>query len=1482
MNEKVTLHRDGTSQAERLLAALDPDYVAVDERSVKDLLAFARAYAKELTYFGVKDDTLQALGDWRAFLSEDLDLDEIVAFIQDPSKFSEQQASAYTRPHLVLFLTFLKLLSHAQTQLNNLTRRHLDFYYQQVLGITKRPGIPDQVNVLLELASTSEQFLLPAGSHLNAGTDSEGQDLVYSTDQDIVVNQTQVAKLSSIFAEKRIMGIREARELHTGPQEEAFVRMLQVALGNPAPGDSLPPYPTGEAVDYPYLLALQRLIDFVGSGLFMAMPQLRSLMRLKQQRDDAAAEWQEINQLLEKAAQKRSNNPNFKLSGDDSHDPRDFETNLNRAMGGPPNFDGLTEVENIYDLYAQRIRESGQQFIRDELYFEDNNDFVRMMQLKVRIDNEWQEINRILQQAGQEKQKLDPPYTPHAGADPTDFTTNLEAAVGPLTYPRLTGLEPIKNLETYYSAFLTLESYFFMSAENFAYLMAVAVAEDPSATPPEWNKVYDILAEVYKLKVYAARRAQLQQIRAGQGFEAMLEAAVARNQSQAGLSSLELLKESLTNEADRAFLDEIDQKVQNDKHVTSSEWEQTYRLVELAQRVQLAEPMAQKEEWLNLYPREDATSVLSSLGLEADADNPRWKTFGQGQALVEAGSPPPVEFGWAISSPLLALSQGQRHITLTLGFQSDQFVAAEINALFPTSEWEEQKELPFRIEISTEKEWLEVNPLEIIVGEYQALSGVPIAEDDKQETIPALQFKLTFAENIAALTALPEGEVLAGDWPVLRLMLRQIWQPDDTQPSKGRYITHYQPFQSLVLLKTHLQVEVFGLTPWHIQNDSSTLKPNSPFEPFGRQAVAGGRFYLGHPELIYKRLDSLDFHFEWLGGPTNLETHYHNYPAMFNTVTTGNTSSSSFKNFTVRVSLIDERIDLVLASEAPLFSQANASLPQTISFADLAAAIKSTRPGYLYRRLTEAQLDNDLLAWNRYLQWELNDPDFQHDVYPTLASQKSIELSTAIANNTANQEIKATLYQLNPPYSPKIKDLSLNYKTSIEIVMADYQAETQIDKIFHVQPFGYNQVQPEAEVSAYLFLPQYRAEGQLYIGLEAVQAPQNLSLLFQMAEGSADPDLEPIPIEWSYLSGNRWLSLDSGQTLQDTTRGLINSGIISFALEAALPNTLLAADLYWLRATIAQNSNSLCDTVAIHTQAVSATFINQNNAPDHLTRPLPAQSITKLAQARPQIKAISQPYTSYGGKMAEQEQTFYTRLSERLRHKNRTLTLWDYEHLILEQFPQIYKAKCLPANINKAGQVDIIVIPDIRNKLPFNPFEPKAPSDLIANIESYLAARMPAFASLKVKNAHYVQLKARFGVRFLAGYGQGYYNQDYLKQQLNEAITRFLSPWAYEDGADIVIGGRVYANVLINFIEEQAYIDYVAGIKLFRSDDNGRTFHLVTASTTDGYWVEANKPTDVLVAARQHEIDIISETGYEEEDFSGINYMKVELDFMIA
>ena len=78
MSDKPDLRRDGTSQARRRLVALEPDYVKVDERSLRDQLASLQRYSRELTYFTLNN---RPHGDWNSLLGAASDLDDLAAFV---------------------------------------------------------------------------------------------------------------------------------------------------------------------------------------------------------------------------------------------------------------------------------------------------------------------------------------------------------------------------------------------------------------------------------------------------------------------------------------------------------------------------------------------------------------------------------------------------------------------------------------------------------------------------------------------------------------------------------------------------------------------------------------------------------------------------------------------------------------------------------------------------------------------------------------------------------------------------------------------------------------------------------------------------------------------------------------------------------------------------------------------------------------------------------------------------------------------------------------------------------------------------------------------------------------------------------------------------------------------------------------------------------------------------------------------------------
>ncbi len=158
-----------------------------------------------------------------------------------------------------------------------------------------------------------------------------------------------------------------------------------------------------------------------------------------------------------------------------------------------------------------------------------------------------------------------------------------------------------------------------------------------------------------------------------------------------------------------------------------------------------------------------------------------------------------------------------------------------------------------------------------------------------------------------------------------------------------------------------------------------------------------------------------------------------------------------------------------------------------------------------------------------------------------------------------------------------------------------------------------------------------------------------------------------------------------------------------------------------------------------------ATFTDKGNDPAFSAKVLPSGTISKLDQPDAAVKKITQPFATFGGRGQEASTAFYTRVSERLRHKDRAIALWDYERLVLEAFPQIYQVKCLNHTHYEPRRREFIGNWPLATSLssPFRtsnlitnaiPYNPTRAWDCWTNISAFLSRRLSCFVKLHVKN----------------------------------------------------------------------------------------------------------------------------------------------------
>ncbi|WP_062057005.1 hypothetical protein [Aquimarina longa] len=420
----------------------------------------------------------------------------------------------------------------------------------------------------------------------------------------------------------------------------------------------------------------------------------------------------------------------------------------------------------------------------------------------------------------------------------------------------------------------------------------------------------------------------------------------------------------------------------------------------------------------------------------------------------------------------------------------------------------------------------------------------------------------------------------------------------------------------------------------------------------------------------------------------------------------------------------------------------------------------------------------------------------------------------------------------NEPWTPTFKNLYLDYTAKA--------TKEEID-IIHLYPFE-NTTRLENITEKPTLFPSIKEEGTLFMGIKDITPGGNLSILFQLAEATANSEMNKAKIEWHYLSNNHWRKLEEGfHIISDETDGLTVSGIVTIAVPDTINkkgNTLMSEDLYWIKISALSNTKAIAETIGIHTQAAKISArLSKLNDTNRLNTALASGSINKLSEGDFNIKKIEQLYPSSGGKQPEATGHFYTRVSEHLKHKGRALMLNDYEKIVLEGFPEIYKTKCISHTMGLSaveyqkdleiapGYIVLAVVPDLTKLVSGNQLEPKVPVSLLAKIGAHLKKKTSPFARIKVMNPRYEYVDVTIEVRLYRGKPQSFY-----KQKLQEDITNFLAPWYLGDTEKIAFGMPVLFSDIVGFVERLEYIDFIANLQLRgENNQNGSEIKPLTA-----------------------------------------------------
>tara|TARA_B110000027_G_scaffold21079_1_gene22419 strand:- start:3403 stop:7143 length:3741 start_codon:yes stop_codon:yes gene_type:complete len=103
------------------------------------------------------------------------------------------------KAHVGLIFSFLELIKHSYEDLNKITKKHLDLYFKKILKLKHYPASPNKIFISLEIDENIDGLTIPKNTYLKAGQSDDGNDILFSTDEEIELNNVLLNHISTFF-----------------------------------------------------------------------------------------------------------------------------------------------------------------------------------------------------------------------------------------------------------------------------------------------------------------------------------------------------------------------------------------------------------------------------------------------------------------------------------------------------------------------------------------------------------------------------------------------------------------------------------------------------------------------------------------------------------------------------------------------------------------------------------------------------------------------------------------------------------------------------------------------------------------------------------------------------------------------------------------------------------------------------------------------------------------------------------------------------------------------------------------------------------------------------------------------------------------------------------------------------------------------------------------------------------------------------------
>ncbi len=379
-------------------------------------------------------------------------------------------------------------------------------------------------------------------------------------------------------------------------------------------------------------------------------------------------------------------------------------------------------------------------------------------------------------------------------------------------------------------------------------------------------------------------------------------------------------------------------------------------------------------------------------------------------------------------------------------------------------------------------------------------------------------------------------------------------------------------------------------------------------------------------------------------------------------------------------------------------------------------------------------------------------------------------------------------------------------------------------------------------------------QGCLYIGLKEVVAPCAITLYVELNQDADVTELSKDSVGYYYWGESGWEALN---ILENDTNNLNCSGIIKFevpqltaaqvitlqaemsasAAEATgttgatattgtkdtadagsalsyFPSPIMPNSDFWL-AIATQKKNVNVKFSYMNTQAIKLQRSDLTQVPNGETPEIAADIIAALLEKNAKVSTIAQPFPSFNGAPAENNDNYLSRVSQRLESKDRSSSKTNYDDMAHTAYRTLYYAKTLNGTKpggTKPGKIRIGLVNSYSNSLATNAFRPLVSACQQYTIQSYIASRISAMASVEVFNLKHQVLTVTAHLSLI---NEG--NANAVILQLNQDLKMYLSPWIQSDQPQADLQNGVNRSDLVTLLTSSSSVAGVISLQVMLS-----------------------------------------------------------------